>query len=195
MKLTLTLLALAGLPAFGQLQGTKAPAKAAPATVASASTTSGGAGSQKSRPARSTIAGLEKAFDEGLATADAKDPFDILGTTRGIYLDGYGTVFTTEVSLIVTPGISAFKPKFSDAEKAAIKQRKQAHLAVLKALMTEMLRVSANTLNTAPAGDKIVLSVRLQYYPWEDTTAMPTQIVMTADRQSAMAGKVQTEEQ
>ena len=32
------------------------------------------------------------------------DPIDMLGGTRGLYLAGYGTVFTTELSLIVTPG-------------------------------------------------------------------------------------------
>jgi hypothetical protein len=66
---------------------------------------------------------------------------------------------------------------------------------VLRKAMTEMLQTAAGTLNTIPAGDKLVLSVRLLYYPWEDTTGLPRQIVMKADRQGALAGKIQTEEQ
>jgi hypothetical protein len=45
-----------------------------------------------------------------------------------------------------------------------------------------------------PAGHKLVLVVRLYYGAWEDTTGMPAQVVMRADRAAAAAGKVETEE-
>ena len=45
-----------------------------------------------------------------------------------------------------------------------------------------------------PAGQQMVLVFRLWYGPWEDTTGMPAQVVMRADRASAAAGKVETEE-
>jgi hypothetical protein len=36
--------------------------------------------------------------------------------------------------------------------------------------------------------------VRLYYGAWEDTTGMPAQVIMRADRAAAAAGKVETEE-
>jgi hypothetical protein len=36
--------------------------------------------------------------------------------------------------------------------------------------------------------------VRLYYGPWEDTTGMPAQVLLRADRGAAAAGKVETEE-
>ena len=41
----------------------------------------------------------------------------------------------------------------------------------------------------------MVVAVRLLYQPWEDTPGLPGQIVMKGDRQSALAGDIQTEEQ
>src|SRR5438046_10620376 len=56
-----------------------------------------------------TFTELEKHFDTKLATRyGPNDPIDLLGGTRGIYLDGYGIVFTTDVSLIVTSPINPF---------------------------------------------------------------------------------------
>jgi len=39
------------------------------------------------------------------------------------------------------------------------------------------------SLKGLPASDQIVLGVRLMCAPWEDTTGLPGQIVMKADRQ------------
>jgi hypothetical protein len=44
-----------------------------------------------------------------------------------------------------------------------------------------------------PANQQMVLVVRLYYGPWEDTTGMPSQVMMRADR-AAAAGKIETEE-
>ena len=41
--------------------------------------------------------------------------------------------------------------------------------------------------------DQIVVAVRLWYQSWEDTTGLPSQIVMRADRRSAAAGTIKTE--
>ena len=57
------------------------------------------------------LANLERTFDIRLFDPALKEPFDSLGDgTRGLYLAGYGTIFTTQLSLIVTPGDSPFPP-------------------------------------------------------------------------------------
>ena len=58
-----------------------------------------------------TMGELERTFNSRLTAIapDANEAVDLLGDTRGLQLDDYGVVFTTEVSLVVTPGISPFR--------------------------------------------------------------------------------------
>ncbi len=139
------------------------------------------------------LANLERTFDGRLDAFDPADPIDMLGGTRGLYVPGFGTIFTTELSLIVTPGISPFRPEFSPALKAQIRQRKAARVPKLEELMKEMVKVTALTLTTMPGDQKIVLAVRLRYLPEEDSTGLPAQIVVSADKKSAQLGDIKTE--
>lgn len=136
---------------------------------------------------------LETTFNTRFEALDTKDPIDMLGYARGLYLPGYGTVFTEEVSLIVTPGISPFRPKYTDADRAQIRQRKLAHIPKVKDLMKDLVKITALTLDSMPDDQKIVFAVRLRYLPEEDTTGLPAQIVASADKKSARLGDIKTE--
>jgi hypothetical protein len=93
MKLASLVLLIA--PAWAQ-----APLKVAPAGVP-----------EKPNSMRQVFTDLEKRMDNKVASADSKDPIDLLGLSRGLYLPGYGVVFTTEVSLIVTPRSRKKRPR------------------------------------------------------------------------------------
>jgi hypothetical protein len=139
---------------------------------------------------------LEKRFDNELATIGGpNDPIDLLGTTRGLYLDGYGAVFTTEVSLIVTPQPNPFRQQITKEEAARVHERKVARLPVLKRAMAEMMRNSAMTLIQIPDSHRIVLALRLLYLPYEDTTDLPAQVLMSATRRDVLNGSIKTEDQ
>jgi hypothetical protein len=143
-----------------------------------------------------TFTDLEKHFDNKLATRyGANDPIDLLGATRGIYLDGYGAVFTTEASLIVTPNVNPFHREITKEERARVHQRKLARLPVLKQVMTEMMKSAGLMLIQIPDNQQIVLAVRLLYLPYEDTTGLPAQVMMSASRNDARNGDIKTEEQ
>ena len=77
---------------------------------------------------------------------------------------------------------------------ARVRKQRVERLPLLKTGMREMMRNMAAAFTQIPAGQQMVLVVRLWYGPWEDTTGMPAQVVMRADRASAAAGKVETEE-
>lgn len=139
------------------------------------------------------LATLEHSFDGRLVALNPAQPIDMLGGTRGLYLPGYGTVLTTEVSLIVTPGISPFRPKYTDQDRAVIRQQKLAQLPKLQALMKDLVKVTALTLVPMPDDQKVVYAVRLRYLPEEDTTGLPSQIVVSADKKAAQMGDIKTE--
>jgi hypothetical protein len=143
-----------------------------------------------------TFRELERHLDTQLAVIGGpSDPIDLLGTTRGLYLDGYGGVFTTEVSLILTPQINPFHQQITKEEAARVHQRKLARLPQLKQAMADMMKTSAMTLTQIPDSQQIVLAVRLLYLPWEDTTGLPAQVQMSASRREVLNGQIKTEEQ
>jgi len=143
-----------------------------------------------------TFKELERRFDTQLAaTGGPNDPIDILGATRGIYLDGYGAVFTTEVSLIVTPTINPFHQQMTKEEVVQVHQRKLARLPALKRIMADMMKNSAMTLIQIPDSQRIVVAVRLLYLPWEDTTDLPAQVMLSATRREILNGQIKAEEQ
>jgi hypothetical protein len=151
---------------------------------------------EKSRVSRQALVDVERRLNNKLASlGGTDDPIDLLGSTRGIYLDGYGAVFTAEASLIIAPGLSPFHPAVTEPEKEKVRQRTLDRLPLLKQLMRDMWRDSASALTVMPENQQVVIAVRLLYHQWEDTRGLPAQIVMKGDRRGALTGAVQMEEQ
>src|ERR1019366_6736809 len=180
MKSAAILLVLSLAPAWAQLPRPQAAAPAvasaaAPAAAPHASVTP----TEKSRVPRQALSDLERRLDTKLASlGGANDPIDLLGAARGIYLDGYGAVFTVEASLIITPGLNPFHTVMTEPEKAKVHQRKLDRLPMLKQAMRDVWRDSATALTSIPDNQQVVIAVRLLYLTWEDTHGLPGQIVM-----------------
>ena len=137
----------------------------------------------QSRITRAALSGVEKTIDGHFARANTPDSFELLGNTRGVYLEGFGAVFSTELNLIVSPNLSPFRPLFTKAEIARVHERKLRQLPLLKANMRQALVASAAALENLPPQEQIVLAVTLFHYSWEDSSGLPSQIVMQAERQ------------
>jgi hypothetical protein len=142
-----------------------------------------------------TFSTIENGFDRKLTGYNINDPIDLLGRTRGLYLDGYGAVFTTELSLIVTPSMSPFHPSLSPAEIAAVHKRKVDRLPALHQILKDMVQTAAKTLVQVPDNQQVVVAYRLLYLPWEDTSGLPGLLIAKADRRSALTGDIKIEEQ
>lgn len=136
---------------------------------------------QKQRVKRAAIEAMEKNFDQKIATM-VDDPMLLLGQTRGLYLEGYGAVFTAEVALAIGPSINPFKQSISKEEIAQVYQRKKERLPLLKDRMRQMMLASAASLDEVPSQEQIVLGVRLLYRSYENTSGLPSQILMQAER-------------
>jgi len=197
MKSAAVLLVLSLAPAWAQLPR---PSAAAPAVASAAAPSAAPRASvtptEKSRVPRQALSDLERRLDIKLASlGGANDPVDLLGSARGIYLDGYGVVLTAEASLIVTPGLSPFHTVMTEPEKEKVHQRKLDRLPVLRQAMRDMWRDSATALTAIPDNQQVVIAVRLLYLNWEDTRGLPGEIVMKGDRRAAVTGAPQMEEQ
>jgi hypothetical protein len=140
-----------------------------------------------SRITRAALSGLEKNFDNRFEKGSGTDPFELLGPTRAVYLEGYGVVSSAELDLIVTPNLNPFHQVFTTAEKARIHERKLQRLPLVKQDMREMLIASAVSLENLPPNEQVVLAVTLFHYSWEDSSGLPAQIVMQAERQKLLS--------
>ena len=130
---------------------------------------------------RDVLASLEKKLDRTIPALETTDPYDMLGTARGVYLPGYGAVFTTELNLIPA-NYSPFNPLPTGEGIEKLRQRKLARLAQLKRSMRVLLVMAAASLEAVPANEQIVLGISLYYKSSENREGLPSQIVMQAPR-------------
>jgi hypothetical protein len=135
---------------------------------------------------RAALQPIERGFDGTLTGIDVNAPFEILGLTRGVYLDGFGVVFSTEANLVVTP-VSPFHPPPGPAEIVKLHARKKQRLVVLKNAMRQTLMAAAAKLEAVPPSEQVVLAVNLFYKQYEQREGLPEQVIMQATRQALLS--------
>jgi hypothetical protein len=165
----------------------QAPLKVAPVNPGAAAAASSGS-------PRQAIADAEKRLDSKIDQVGGKDHVYMLGLTRGLYLQGYGAVFTTELDLIESPRPNPFRQQIGPQEAAGVRQRKLQNLALLRKSLHDLWADAASLLGSIPDTEQVVVAVRLLYQPWEETSGMPSQIVLKGPRKSNPAN-LQLEEQ
>src|SRR6202790_3774579 len=95
------------------------------------------------RVPRSTVALTEKSLDDRFNKLWSDNPFVVLGPTRGVYLEGYGAVFTAEINLVAGPPIGIMMPPPDKQDIARHKQQKIARIPELRKALAKMLAVTA----------------------------------------------------
>jgi len=140
---------------------------------------------------------LERHFDMKLETLvqDPNEPVDVLGPTRGIYIENFGVVFTAEVSLVRTPELNPFLKEIPKSMADRIHQRRVERQPFLEVAMDDMLHSMARTFIQIPNDEQVVLAVRLLYGSWENTVGMPAQIMLRATRAGVQTRDIIKEKQ
>lgn len=146
------------------------------------------AASVSPRVTRNNLAGLERLTDTKVKDLDPNTPGETLGRTRGVYLQGFGAVFTTEVDPIPFAALNPFRPAYTEAEIAKLRVQKKQRLQLLKKRMAESLVVMAQGMEGVPATEQIALAVTIPYWPWEKSAGMPRQILVQASKSALLSG-------
>jgi len=133
------------------------------------------------RVSRGTLAAMEKSLDQRISKLWDDNPYLLLGTTRGVYLEGYGAVFTAEVNLMSNPS-SLMHATLSKDEIANYHKKKLERVPLLKKALREALVSMASSLDTVPPEEQVIVVTFLDHYPWEDLTGLPTQITFQAQK-------------
>jgi hypothetical protein len=139
------------------------------------------AASDSPRVARAMLTPTEKSLDNRLTRLWDDNVLGLVGSTRGIYLEGYGAVFTVEMSLAPGP-ISLMHTNFSKDDKDRLHAKKLDRLPQLKKAMLTAMMESAASLDTVPADEQIVIAVFFPRYPDEDTHGLPAQITFQGQK-------------
>lgn len=125
---------------------------------------------------RTLISAVEKRLDDRIQRMWTDNPMALVGHARGVYLPGYGIVFTAEMSL-ATANVSLMSPTLSDADKVALHKKKMERLPLLKTAMKEVLVTTAASLDAAAPTDRVSIALILARYSSEDPAGVPLQIV------------------
>jgi hypothetical protein len=135
---------------------------------------------------RSLVETVERNFHASLLNADPEDRFEVLAFPQGVYLPGYGLVFTTKVNLTFTPAITPFRQSISAKDVARVRERKLKKLPLLKSTIKQFLIAAAKSLDQVPAGEQVVVAVALHHVSWENVEGLPLQIVFHAERRELL---------
>jgi hypothetical protein len=144
---------------------------------------------------RQTFRSLEDGFNQKLNNFNPQEPIYMLGMTRGVYLQGYGAIFSAELDLIQSPTVNPFHQKILAEDVVSTHARKLKQLPLLRQAIRNQLIACAKSMDMMPPNEQIVMVLRLDYQTWEDMVGLPAQIMMKADLKSAAIGDFQVEEQ
>ena len=132
------------------------------------------------------IVSTEKLISNRLSAMFPEEPWFLIGPARGVYLNGFGVVFSAEINLATGPTLSPFKQTITKEEIAHHRGKKEARLPVLRTRLYEIAGQMANSLEALPPNEEFVLAVTLLKYPWEDGAGMPSQIILRVPRGRAL---------
>ena len=131
----------------------------------------------------------EAVMDQRLVSVIEEDPVKLLGGSRGVFLDGYGVVLTSEIDLAPSAAPNPFRPAYDKGEVILLKRKKQHRIGLVKTSMYNMMVDLAWSLKTLPAENAITVAITIPYYRFEDIAGMPRQIVISAPKKSLLVQK------
>jgi len=140
------------------------------------------------RVSGNTLKAVETSLDQRVKSLWEDNPFSIIRPTRGIYLDGYGAVFTVDVSPVLSTTsmmhTTVTKEEVVRAHKARLERVPQ-----LKQAMRLALADAAASLDPVPADDQITFVVFLDSHSWEDVTGTPAQLTFRAKKNALLEAR------
>lgn len=137
---------------------------------------------------RAAVRSAEKVLEMHLAGLWPDTPLAMVGHVRGVYLDGYGTVFTAEMNL-ANEGISLMNPVLTPQGKDRVHKTKIQRVPQLKAALEQALVDVAPSLEAVPLDEQIVLEVVLDRFEWEETGGYPAELLVQSTRRKLMEVK------
>jgi hypothetical protein len=134
---------------------------------------------------RSVIRSVEISLDERLSRIWPDTPMALTSHTRGIYLDGYGAVFTSEMNT-ASDGVGLMTTNLTPQKKIQVKQTKIDRMPQLQKALAQALVDAAASLDPVPLDEQVVIEVDLLRYSWEDGAGYPAEVMVQSTRRKLL---------
>jgi hypothetical protein len=131
---------------------------------------------------------VETSLDDRVKSLWADNPFSIIRPTRGLYLDGYGAVFTVDVSPVLST-TSMMHPTVTKDEVVKAHKVRLERVAQLRTAMGAAVADAASSLDPVPADEQVTLVVYLKYHDWEDISGTPGQMTFRGKKKALIDAK------
>lgn len=149
----------------------------------------------KGQPA-TEIEAEQRACDGAIRAFSIDAPVDQLLPTHGVYVEGYGAVFITDVNLISLPPLWGFGGHIAPGEFQRIHDTKLKRVPAVRQLMTQMLLDASKSLTRLTPDESILLHFNFYYMSQEDRGGLPKSMSVQGKKKDlldAAAGKVPAE--
>lgn len=131
---------------------------------------------------------VEVSLDDRVKSLWPDNPFSVLRLARGLYLDGYGAVFTIDVSPVLST-TSMMHPTVTKEEVVRAHKVRAERIQELKQAMRVAVADAASSLDPVPPDDQVTLVVYLAYHEWEDVSGMPGQLTFRGKKKALIDAK------
>ncbi len=135
---------------------------------------------------REFMEATENEFKQDLVSHE----IDVFGVPRGMYIDGVGVVFSTDIVLSYTPIVNPFQLAFSAEQRQRLHEKKLKQVPVLIEQMRQTVLKSAGSLDALPLKENVILGVSIGYQNWEDRSDLPSQIVVQGQKKKILEAKL-----
>jgi len=144
---------------------------------------------------KAMMTAYERHFAGSIVSASKElPPFTIIDPPRAFYLDNFGIMMASEVSLV--PGITLTMFRVVDKEDIqAHRRRVIERLPLLREQMKLALFDGATRFDALDGNDRLAVAVTVYHFAWEDTTEIPSQIVMQGTKKALLGARAKTQEQ
>src|SRR5580698_11100542 len=105
------------------------------------------------RVSGNVLKAVELSLDDRIKSLWPENPFSIIRLTRGLYLDGYGAVFTVDVSPVLST-TSMMHPTVTKDEVVKAHKIRGERIAELRTAMRLAVADAAASLDPVPADDQ-----------------------------------------
>ena len=131
---------------------------------------------------------VESSLDDRVKSLWPENPFSIIRPTRGLYLDGYGAVFTVDVSPVLST-TSMMHPTVTRDEVVKAHKVRLERVAQLRTAMGAAVADAAASLDPVPADEQVTLVVYLTHHDWEDISGSPGQMTFRGKKKALIDAK------
>jgi hypothetical protein len=128
---------------------------------------------------------VEQSLDDRVKSLWPENPFPIIRSARGLYLEGYGAVFTVDVSPVLST-TSMMHPTVTKDEVVKAHKSRVERVGELKQAMRVAVADAAATLEPVPADEQVTIVVYLAYHDWEDISGTPGQLTFRGKKRALL---------